>query len=72
MAKETKEERFKRVGEKRVQNVLKSLRSLAQLSNKKVYQWNNKQLEKIWSAIEEETNNCKKSFQDPNSGTFKL
>lgn len=72
MAKETKEERFKRVAEKRVQNTLKSLRSLAQLSNKKAYKWNSKQLDKIWSAIDEEINNCKKSFHDPNSGVFKL
>ncbi|MCP4132397.1 MAG: hypothetical protein GY754_15605 [bacterium] len=70
--KETKEERFKRVAEKRVQNVLKSISSLSQLSNKKVYQWNSEQLEKIWSAIEAEIETCKKSFENPGSGVFKL
>ena len=72
MKNESKEERFKRVAEKRVQNVIRGIRSLSQLSNQKVYKWNNNQMEKIWKAIEKEINNCKKSFEEPDSDIFKL
>ncbi len=72
MKKETKEERFIRVAEKRVQNILNAIRSLSQLSNQKVYKWDNKQLEKIWKAVELEIDNCKNSFHDPDSDIFKL
>ena len=52
MKGETKEERFKRVVQKRVQNVLDSLRRLSQCSNKRMYVWNDEQLTKIWAAID--------------------
>ena len=72
MKKETKEQRFIRVAEKRVQNIINGIRSLSQLSNPKVYQWSDKQLEKIWKAIEQEMDNCKKGFVNPDSDIFKL
>jgi len=54
MKGETKEERFKRVVQKRVQNVLDSLRRLSQCSNKRMYAWNDDQLKTIWVAIDKE------------------
>ena len=54
MRGENKEQRFRRVGERRVQRVLDSLRSLSQCSNKRMYEWNDGQLEKNWSAIDVE------------------
>jgi predicted transcriptional regulator len=72
MTKETKEERFKRVAEKRVQNAIHSIRSLSQLANTKIYKWNNDQLEKIWQAIDKEIEGCKKIFKNPDEGLFKL
>ncbi len=72
MNKESKKERFKRVAEKRVQNIIKGIRSLSQLSNQKVYQWNDAQLEKIWKAIEDELKACKKSYKEPDTDIFKL
>jgi len=72
MEKETKKERFKRVAEKRVQNIINAIRSLSGLSNKKVYEWETKQLEKIWKALEQEIKDCKNSFKDPESKIFKL
>ncbi len=72
MKNESKEARFKRVAEKRVQNIIKSIRALSQLTNKKVYEWNNNQLTKIWNAVGKELENCKKSFEEPNSDVFKL
>ena len=72
MKKETKEERFIRIAEKRVQNLLNNFQSLSQLANKKTYSWNNNQLKKIWSAIEKEFNNCKDAFTNPDNNEFKL
>ena len=72
MSKETKEERFKRVAEKRVQNVLDSLKKLSQCSNKRVYSSDKKQLEKIWNAIEEELNQCKSAFDGAEREMFRL
>jgi len=72
MGKETKEERFKRIAEKRVQNIIHAIRNLSGLSNKKVYEWETEQLEKIWKAIDKEVENCKDSFKNPDSKIFKL
>ena len=72
MKGETKKDRFKRVGEKRVQNVLESLRKLSQCSNGKLYEWEEKQLSKIWNVIEKDLEKCKNSFSDPGSKLFKL
>lgn len=72
MGKESKKERFKRVAEKRVQNIIQSVRSLSGLSNKKVYEWDTAQLERIWGAIEREIENCREHFKDPESQVFRL
>ncbi|MCK5077887.1 MAG: hypothetical protein KAR38_16005 [Calditrichia bacterium] len=72
MKNENKEQRFKRVGEKRVQRVLDSIRSLSQCSNKRMYQWNDQQLKKIWSAIDKELEACKAAFQNDKPPEFKL
>ena len=72
MGHETKEQRFVRVAEKRVQNILKGIQSLSQLSNPKIYRWNQNQMGKIWKAIEEELVFAKKRFEDPEKGLFKL
>ena len=72
MKGETKEERFKRVTEKRVQRVLDSLRSLSQCSNKRMYKWNDQQLKKIWTAIAKELKICKASFESAEPEEFRL
>ena len=72
MEKETKEERFIRIAEKRVQRVLESFRSLSQLSNKRMYNWNEGQLKKIWAVIERETKECRERFEKKESKEFKL
>ena len=72
MEKETKKERFKRIAEKRVQNIIHAIRNLSGLSNKKVYEWETEQLEKIWKAIEIEIEDCKNNFNNPESKIFKL
>jgi hypothetical protein len=72
MKGETKEQRFKRVVEKRVQRVLDGLRSLSQCSNKRMYQWNDQQLRKIWNALDKEMKKCKESFESAEPEDFKL
>jgi hypothetical protein len=72
MKGETKEERFKRVVQKRVQNVLDSLRRLSQCSNKRMYAWNEDQLNKIWTAIDKELEGCKAGFENAEPEEFKL
>ena len=72
MKGETKEERFKRVVQKRVQNVLDSLRRLSQCSNRRMYKWNDEQLKKIWIAIDKEVKTCKSSFENTEPEAFRL
>jgi len=72
MKGETKEERFRRVAQKRVQNVLDSLRKLSQCSNQRMYRWNDKQLSKIWRAIDSELKACRSSFSEAQPGRFEL
>ena len=72
MKGETKEERFKRVGEKRIQRVLDSIRSLTHCSNKRMYKWNDKQLKKIWAAIDKELKECKESFENSEPEEFRF
>jgi len=69
---ESKSERFNRVAEKRVENVLKSLRSLSQCSNKRMYEWNDEQLNKIWDAINSELQSCKESYTQTQPDEFKF
>jgi hypothetical protein len=72
MKGETKEQRFKRVAEKRVQLVLESLRKLSQCSNKRMYNWNEEQLDKIWAAVNKELEKCQEKFKNADSEEFKL
>jgi hypothetical protein len=67
-----KEERFKRVAQKRVQRLLDDLRKLSQCSNRRMYKWNDEQLTKIWTAIDQELAACKTSFENAEPKEFKL
>ena len=72
MKGETKEQRFHRVAERRVQRVLDSLRSLSHCSNKRMYEWNGAQMKKIWSVIDKELKKCIASFEESEPEEFKL
>lgn len=48
---ETKNERFKRLAEKRTRKVLNEIRVLSNLSNKSLYEYTPEQLRKIFGAI---------------------
>ena len=72
MRGETKEKRFRRVAEKRIQRVIDSIRSLSHCSNKRMYQWNDEQLKKIWAAIDRELKKCKESFENSEPEEFRF
>lgn len=62
---ETPEEKFIRIGQRRVNNVLKQLESLGQLSNRRAYSYTEEQTEKMFAVIEKELQEVKEKFQEP-------
>lgn len=72
MKGENKKQRFIRVVEKRVQNILDSIRRLSQCSNRRMYEWEDEQLNKIWSAIDKELQKCKEGYKINREEVFKL
>ncbi len=69
---ESKQDRFIRVAEKRVQRVLQNIQALSKCSNKRMYSWNDNQLRIIWKAIDEEYKRCKLSFKGDDVTHFRL
>ncbi|EIJ37073.1 hypothetical protein JoomaDRAFT_0006 [Galbibacter orientalis DSM 19592] len=51
---EKKEDRFKRVASRRVENILKGIRSLSKCSNINNYEYNEEDLNKMVKAIKKE------------------
>jgi hypothetical protein len=72
MKGETKEQRFKRVAERRARRVLDSFRSLSQCSNKRMYRWDEKQLRKMWDAINHAFKTCQDSYENAEPEEFRL
>lgn len=62
---EKPEEKFIRIGERRVNNVLKQLEVLGQLSNRRTYSYTEEQTEKMFAVIEKELQEVKEKFQEP-------
>jgi hypothetical protein len=62
MTNETKAERFKRIASKRTQNTLEVLRKLGNCSNKSVYHYDDKDITKIFYAIDQELKRIKALF----------
>jgi len=59
---EGKKEKFIRIAERRVNNILNDLDSLAKCSDKKNYQYYEKDVKKIFQAIEKKVKNVKDLF----------
>ncbi|MGA2911445.1 MAG: hypothetical protein ABSE17_02280 [Candidatus Levyibacteriota bacterium] len=59
---ETRKQRFKRLGNKRVNNVLNQLRILGNLSNKSYYDYNDSDINKIFKAVEHQLKITKGKF----------
>lgn len=61
--KETKNERFKRLAEKRTRKVLNEIRVLSNLSNKGLYEYTPEQLRKIFGAIHDSLARAEAGFK---------
>jgi len=59
---ETREERFKRVATRRVQEILNKLRLLGNCSEKANYRYDEAQIKKIFSTIEERVKEVRAKF----------
>ena len=62
--KMTKEERFKRVASRRVQEILNKMRLLKNCANKANYSYNEEQIDKIISTIDNEWKKVKSEFNN--------
>ncbi len=59
---EDKSEKFRRLATQRGERILKDFRLLANLSNRKNYEYTETEVKKLFSAIEEELKSARYSF----------
>jgi hypothetical protein len=62
-AKESGKERFIRLATKRVNNTLKAIQLIGNLSNRNNYDYTDKHVDKIFGALSGELKNCRERFQ---------
>ena len=62
--RETKDERFRRLAEQRVNAILDKLRLLGQLSNKSNYGYTDDQVDAAFRAIQQELNSTRAKFRN--------
>ena len=55
-------DRFVRIATKRVNNTIKNIRLIGNLANKSNYGYTEKDIDKIFSALQDELRACKKRF----------
>ncbi len=70
--KETKEERFKRLASTRTNKILKAINVLGNCSNRQIYTYTEKDIEKIFTTIEAKTKETKKRFIFSKEENFRL
>lgn len=70
--KESSQERFKRVVEKRVNKALNVIRTLGNCANKRVYGYTDEQIEKIFDTIQQQVEKTKAKFATDKKTQFKL
>lgn len=65
---QTREQRFKRLAEQRVNVILDKLRLLSQLSNRSNYEYTDAEVEAIFKAIQGDVNAAKAKFRENGKG----
>ncbi|MFQ6608403.1 MAG: hypothetical protein ACE5EE_07685 [Fidelibacterota bacterium] len=65
-----KSQTFRRLGEKRISNLIKHLRLIGNLANKKNYSYTDEEVNQMFTAIENELENTKKKFDHYSSEDF--
>jgi len=63
MPQETKEQRFRRVAEARVNSILDKLRLLSQTANKNNYNYSDAQVRRIFRALRKATRETEEAFK---------
>jgi len=69
---ESKREKFLRLATKRTKEVLGRLRILGNCSNRSVYEYNELDVDKIFSAVDKQLKDVKAKFHFPKKEDFKL
>ena len=72
MKNEHPRDRFKRLASKRTNEVTHRLKVLGNCSNRSAYEYDEKDIEKIFSEIERKVKETKARFRFPKSKEFKL
>ena len=70
--KETRHERFKRIAEKRTNEILERTRILGNCANKSSYEYNEEEINKIFSEIDKQLKLTKAKFLAQKRGKFTL
>lgn len=69
---ESKRDKFVRLAEKRANEILERIRILGHCSNKSQYEYDEKQITKIFSAIESEIKTCRMKYKFNTRSKLKL
>lgn len=69
---ESKREKFIRLAEARTNKILNMIQLLGNCSNRKSYEYTDKDIDEIFSAIEKELKITRKKFSDNNGTEHKL
>lgn len=69
---ETSEQRFKRLATSRTNAILKKLKILGNCSNRQVYSYTEKEIDKIFTTIERQLKEVRAKFHFINEEKFKL
>ena len=71
-AQETKREKFVRMAETRTIKIISMIRLLGNCSNRQAYEYSEKDINKIFSAIESALGDAKKRFKSSPKGTTEI
>lgn len=66
MKNETKREKFERLAEQRVTEIIKKIRLVGNLANRRNYDYEKKHIEEIITTLEKELKDLKNKFQEEN------
>lgn len=61
---ESKHDKFIRIAEARTNKIIDMIRLLGNCSNKAAYEYDDADIKKIFSTLEQELRSCKNKFQD--------
>jgi hypothetical protein len=70
--KETREARFKRVADKRTNDILEKIRILSNCANKSIYNYEKKDIDKIFNAIQFSVKEARGKFHISKNKKFEL